>query len=441
MKETGFKILIAEDDQDDMFLITEFIREGFGKEAKVITEATSYTEAMAQMGKEDYDLFVFDYRLGDVDGIELLRKVRERGNQKPIIFLTGQGDQQVAVEAMKAGATDYLDKAQLSKDSLYQSIRYSMETCQKEEKQKKEQESLHQIHRQMELILNSAGEGIFGLNPQGEITFVNPVACRLMGYEQGELIGKSLKEIKRSVSSDKPKIMDEGCPHYETLKDGNPHHVADDIFWRKDGVSFPVEFLSTPIIESGKIIGAVTTFRDITERKQAEKAIKNMAYYDSLTGLPNRTLLNDRLNVALTHAHRYKEMLATLFLDIDGLKPVNDSFGHAVGDLLLKALGKRLKSSLREGDTVARIGGDEFVILLTQVKQAQDSAVAAQKILDSIQTPLHLDGNDIQVTASIGIALYPQDGENRETLLEKADRALYRAKQNNKNNFQFYRSD
>ncbi len=177
---------------------------------------------------------------------------------------------------------------------------------------------------------------------------------------------------------------------------------------------------------------------DVTERKRAEEQIKSLAYHDVLTGLPNRLLFNDRLNVAVAQAHRQQQRLGILFLDLDRFKVINDSLGHSLGDRLLQAVAERLEAGVREGDTVARLGGDEFILLLPGIARADDIARVAEKILDSLRLPFRLEGRDLFVTASIGLSLYPEDGLDGETLVKNADIAMYRAKEQGRDNFQLY---
>ncbi len=182
----------------------------------------------------------------------------------------------------------------------------------------------------------------------------------------------------------------------------------------------------------------VRSLRYAIERKRLEETIKRMAHHDALTNLPNRMLLDDRLVVALAHARRNKEMLAVLYLDLDGFKAVNDTHGHTIGDQLLKDVAKRLTNLLRDEDTVARMGGDEFTLLLTEIKQKEDAAKVADKILNAMKEPLTLGTHTLNITTSVGIALYPSDGEDAETLLKNADTAMYKVKENGRNAYRFY---
>ena len=179
---------------------------------------------------------------------------------------------------------------------------------------------------------------------------------------------------------------------------------------------------------------------EIAKLKQTEETIKQLAFHDSLTGLPNRRLFNDRLNVAIAYAQRNQHKLAMLLLDLDQFKDVNDTLGHSVGDELLKAVGERLMNLLRKSDTVARMGGDEFMLILPEMARCEDAAKVATKILESFQEPFSFDGYELRITTSIGIAIYPHDGEDSDTLVKNADIAMYRAKEQGRYTYEYYNS-
>jgi diguanylate cyclase (GGDEF)-like protein/PAS domain S-box-containing protein len=206
---------------------------------------------------------------------------------------------------------------------------------------------------------------------------------------------------------------------------------------RKNGSTFPAEVCLTALRLSGQPT-LLATVRDITDRKAAEERVQYLAYYDALTGLPNRTLLQDRLAKALASARRRKDKLALLFLDLDRFKDINDSLGHSVGDLLLQTIGERLKTWGREQDTVARLGGDEFLIMVTEVKDASDAAAAAERLMDTMSAEFVIQGHSFSINCSLGISVFPEHGADGETLIKNADVAMYSAKDNGRNNFRFF---
>jgi diguanylate cyclase (GGDEF)-like protein len=208
---------------------------------------------------------------------------------------------------------------------------------------------------------------------------------------------------------------------------------------RKNGEIFP-EYLSISVVRNseGEITNYVAVFADVTEKKNAEERIRHMANHDPLTQLANRTLFNDRLNLALANAERSGECLAIMYLDLDRFKNINDTLGHPTGDEIIKTVAQRLEEVLRDGDTISRLGGDEFTILLPGIGSERDAAIVASKLLKSMALPHTVDGREIFITASIGIAIYPNDGLTRDDLIKNADSALYHAKERGRDSFQFY---
>ena len=222
----------------------------------------------------------------------------------------------------------------------------------------------------------------------------------------------------------------------KTLEKG-AYHNFETVHYRKDGSEMILEINGAVVNYKGKK-AILSINRDITERKKMEKAIKDLAYQDPLTALPNRLLFNDRIDVALEHAKRKNQKLALMFLDLDQFKGINDMFGHRIGDLLLKEAADRLKSILRKSDTIARMGGDEFIILLPEIKTKKDVEKIARKILEVIKKPYLIENLGFSITTSIGLALYSDDGESVDDLMRKADYAMYQVKGKGKNNYQFY---
>ena len=270
---------------------------------------------------------------------------------------------------------------------------------------KKFEEALKLLLRQHEMVLSSAGEGIFGLDLHGNVTFINPAAAHMIGWSTQELVGRPMHDLVHHSKPDETSHPSEECPIYAAFKSGAMHGKDDEVFWRKDGTSFPVEYTSTPIVEDDEILGAVVTFKDVTERKALEEELHYQAFHDSLTGLPVRALFMDRLEHALARTNWQGSKVAILFTDLDNFKVINDSLGHTAGDQLLVAVAERLKSCLRPEDTAARVGGDEFTIMVEGLNSVTDVTRIAERIAEALQPPFTLDIGEVFVTTSIGIAV------------------------------------
>ncbi|MDD5242114.1 MAG: diguanylate cyclase [Sulfuricella sp.] len=296
-----------------------------------------------------------------------------------------------------------------------------------------------QAEAQLRLLINSSGEGVYGVDVDGNCTFCNPVALRLLGYRKvSEVIGRNMHDL---IHHGRPDVcaLPETC-RLNVYQEGLSAHEENAVFCRADGSLLPVEYRSHPIYSEGRVEGAVVTFSDITERKRSQEQVWRQANYDGLTDLPNRNLFHDRLDQAVFQANRDQGQVALLFMDLDGFKEVNDKFGHDTGDLLLKETARRLMRCVRESDTMARIGGDEFTVILPHAREAGEAEAVAAKILGHLREPFHLQGQDIFVSVSIGIALYPRDADSSAVLLKHADAAMYRAKDAGKNTVRVHSS-
>ncbi len=284
---------------------------------------------------------------------------------------------------------------------------------------------LESLSREKELILKSAGEGIFGIGLDGKITFSNPAALKMLGYSRPEeLEGESFSKIF----------------HGENLRNGELPRQNDevDIFHRKDNTVFPVEYDISFIQEDDQVFGQVVIFKDITERRYLEEEIKYYAYYDSLTDLPNRLQMKERLDEALMNATRGNEKVAVLFLDLDRFKLVNDTFGHSFGDLLLKEVAVRLSEAIPVNGIVSRQGGDEFMIILLDVKSRSEVIRSVGKINKAFAKPIVIDDHELFIKNSIGISMYPEDGDTAEQLIKNADTAMYHSKEVAGGSYHFY---
>jgi len=300
------------------------------------------------------------------------------------------------------------------------------------------EEALERLSRQHEMVLKSAGEGIFGLDLDGNATFVNPAAARITGWEAEELVGRPQHDLLHHTKPDGSPYPREECPIHAAFEDGTTHSRDDEVFWRKDGTSFPVEYMSSPILQDGQVIGAVVTFKDITRRKAIERQLHHQAFYDPLTGLPNRVLFMERLEHASTRANRRDSRVTVLFVDVDNFKVINDSLGHKAGDQLLKAVAERVRIYLRPEDTAARLGGDEFTILVEDVTSIGEGVRIAERLADVLRPPFALEEQEVFITTSIGIALNSPTQERAEDLLRHADLAMYRAKHNGKARYEVF---
>ena len=304
------------------------------------------------------------------------------------------------------------------------------------------EEMVRDSEDKLRLLLESTAEAIYGLDLQGCCTFCNPACLRLLGRQHAdELLGKNMHELIHHSRSDGKCLPVEECRIHQAFKTGLGCHVEDEVLWKADGTSFPAEYWSYPQRKGGETVGAVVTFINITERREAEAKIQSLAYYDTLTGLPNRVLLQDRLGKALARARRQHEKVAVLFLDLDGFKVINDSLGHSVGDVVLKHVAERLQTCAREQDTVARLGGDEFVVVLTGIKEVSAVGIAAERIRKALTAEFVVLEHALHVSCSLGVSLFPDHASDGETLVKHADAAMYRAKDSGRNNVQFFTAD
>ena len=292
--------------------------------------------------------------------------------------------------------------------------------------------SLEQERRLNQTIIQSSPFAIYTRNRQGIVTAWNLAAEKLFGWRAAEIIGKPLLSVPQSKTSETEALR-------ERVLSGESLIQFEVQRQRRDGSLFDLSTTLAPLRDdSGAIHGYLAIATDITARKQAERQIEFLAYRDVLTGLPNRLLLNDRFTQALAQADRHTTHVALLFIDLDNFKTINDSLGHAVGDALLKEIATRLALCMRDTDTISRQGGDEFLVVLPDLGGAEAVTPVLAKIRERLQLPFEFDGHELSTSASIGIAMYPDDGRDFETLLKKADTAMYQAKDAGRNGYRFF---
>ncbi len=298
------------------------------------------------------------------------------------------------------------------------------------------EDALRERERQLESILDNAAEGMIVLSAAGGIARFNRQAQRMFGYSPQEVHGLHLKQIAVELGyEEQPGAGPEASAGWLQRLVGSHRELTGR---RKDGSIFPLELALSEIVMSPGPNQFTAIVRDITDRKSWENRIYSLAYSDSLTGLPNRLLLRDRLEHAIAAAQRNRTLVGVLFFDLDQFKPINDSYGHHVGDLLLREIAERARSCVREIDTVSRLGGDEFVVVLPELREALDAAAVAGKILTALGEVYRIDGHNLSITQTLGISIYPQDGPDADTLLRNADSAMYHAKESGKNRFLFF---
>jgi diguanylate cyclase (GGDEF)-like protein/PAS domain S-box-containing protein len=428
MSDPSIKILLVEDNDDDALLLRSMMGRR-GSVAAKLERAKSVREAEEFLARENFDIILLDLGLPDAQGIGALRRVRLAAPHVALAVLTGLDDESLAQQVLREGAQDHLIKGQLEPRAFFRALRYTIE-------RKAMEEALFAEKERAQVTLNSIGDAVICTDNFGNVTYLNVVAEKMTGWSLPEAAGRPMPEIFKILDSHR----NYSDPANLAVELNQKHWPSDCFLIRRDGVEIPIEDCISPIHDrEGKASGAVIVFRDVSEVRAMTRQMSHSAQHDFLTGLPNRMLVSDRLRQAIALAHRRSTKLALLFLDLDGFKHINDSLGHLIGDKLLKSIAARLVHCVRASDTVSRQGGDEFVVLLAEVKQSSDVAITAKKILQAVAEPHSIDQHDLHVTTSIGLSVYPDDGLDAETLIKNADTAMYQAKENGRQNYQFFK--
>ena len=382
-------------------------------------------------GGEEIAAVVVDLSLPDSQGIHAFDKLLRASPHTPILVLSHLRDEDVARLAVQRGAQDYLLHERLDGYSLPKALSNMLERS-------AYAEALFLERERAQVTLNSIGDAVISTDVAGNVTYLNAVAESMTGWSRQDASGRPLREVLRLVDGDSRE------PALNPLAMAILHNKtvglsANCLLIRRDGYESAIEDTAAPIRDrGGRVTGAVIVFHDVSVARAMSLRMSYLAQHDFLTELPNRMLLNDRLTQAIASVHRHNTSLALLFVDVDRFKQVNDTLGHAIGDQLLKSIARRLVACVRSSDTVCRYGGDEFVILLSEVAHAEDAALSANKILAALSTPHRIEHQDLHVTASVGIAVYPDDGSDAESLLRNADLALFNAKALGRSNPQLF---
>ena len=381
------------------------------------------------------DTIIVDLMLPDSQGISTFDQLFAAARDIPILTLnTGHKGKALAAEAMRRGAQGSLTKGYFVSNLVPQVLRNIIQ-------RKAIEESLFKERARAEIALNSIGDAVICTDTFGNVDYLNIAAENMTGWSRAEANGLPIGRVFQIING--ATREQEQNPVDLVLKHDKPKALdAGMVLIRRDGIEVAIEDAVSPIHDwNGELTGAVIVFHDATQAVSMSKKLAHLAHHDFLTDLPNRLLLNDRITQAITLAQRGGTQLAVLFLDLDKFKHINDSLGHEAGDKLLQSVTRRLSACVRNSDTVSRQGGDEFVILLTGGKYGEEAALTADKILAELALPHHVDKHELHITASIGISVYPEDGQNAETLIKNADTAMYHAKEKGRNNFQFFSSE
>ena len=382
----------------------------------------------------DITAVVVDLFLLDSQGIETFDRVFRASPHIPILVLSRLRDEDIARLALRRGAQEYLLEERLDGDNLSMALISLLE-------RRVHAQTLLQERERAQVTLDSIGDAVISIDISGNITYINPMAASMTGWSPSAANGRPLPEVLRLIDGDtrdpavNPLAM--AILHNKTV--GLSPHC---ILIRRDGHESAIEDTAAPIRNRwGQVTGAVIVFRDVGEARAMSLRMSHLAQHDFLTELPNRMLLSDRMRQAIALAQRHHSSVALFFADVDNFKRINDALGHVSGDQVLQSVARRLIACVRSADTVSRFGGDEFVVLLSEVARPEDAASTGDKLLAALSAPHRIEQRDLNITMSIGISVYPRDGQDAETLLKHADAALFRAKVQGGNKHQFFEAD
>lgn len=413
------RVLLVDDDED-IFIITEGLLSEIPGQKFQLDWVATYKEGLEGMCKGEHEVYLLDYRLGEHNGLEMLREALTRGFHAPAILLTGQNDREVDLEAMKAGAADFLVKGQINAPMLERSIRYSLERA-------RTLEALRESEERYVLAVRGANDGLWDWDLKTDRIYYSPRWKAMLGCEEGAIASNPDEWFNRVHPEDLEQLRADIDAHLNGL---TPHFEHEHRMLHRDGSYRWMLTRGLAVRDSsGKAYRMAGSQSDISVRKAAEEQLMHGAFHDALTGLPNRKFFIEGLRRVMARAKRREGYLfAVLFLDLDRFKIVNDSLGHMIGDELLIAIARRLESCLRPADTVARLGGDEFTVLLDDIRDTSDATRVAERIQRELVVPLNLSGHEVYTTASIGITLGNPSYIEPDDIIRDADTAMYRAK-------------
>jgi diguanylate cyclase (GGDEF)-like protein/PAS domain S-box-containing protein len=386
-----------------------------------LTHVESLSDAEKFLALHSTDIILLDFGMVNPSGLEAVSRVQAAAPHSSIVLLSSAQDEQIAIQAIREGAQDYLIKNQIELRALVRALLNAVERKKIEEAQFSEKE-------RAQATLDSIGDAVICTDTSGNITFMNRVAETMTGRPLNEVAGLPMAEAVQMIDAVTRKtILD---PMAKAAEQNSPGSLPlNSVLINPDGQEVPIEDSVAPIQDrEGQVTGAVIVFRDVSATRALEKELTDSAQHDSLTGLPNRMLLHDRVTQAISLARRQRCHAAVLFLDLDGFKEINDSLGHLIGDKVLQSVAKRLLSCVRSPDTVIRQGGDEFIVVLQELRRPQNAVFTVERLLKTVAVDHSIDQHEIHITTSVGVSVYPHDGQDAETLIRNADIAMYHAK-------------
>ena len=440
------KILAVEDDPGDFGLIRVYLRQaGYGVEAgqNTVSWATTLVDAKKQVVLSKPDIVLLDLNLPDSSGLNTVNEMRNVLSGVPIIVLSGNEDTEIALNTFEEGANEFVVKGHYEHNALGKAISHTLARAKLEAR-------LKESEFRWKFALEGAGDGVWAWNPQTDEAIFSRRWKEIIGYDEQDFPNKGTAWLEHLHPEDKERVL-------STLQEyliGNQASYFTEFRMRCKDSSWKWILARGKVISrdtEGKPLRIIGTHSDITERKEMEEQIRQLAFFDTLTKLPNRRLLEDRLSQAMASSKRTGLYGALIFLDLDNFKPLNDTWGHTVGDLLLSEVASRLKLCVREMDTVARFGGDEFVVILNGLesdkdKSASQALIVADKIRKNLSDTYRLffkqEGKaDVMVehhcTASIGVALFFNHDDSVDDIVKRADSAMYLAKNSGRNSIRF----
>ena len=410
-------------------------------------------EAIEWLAGHTPDLVITDYKMPKLDGAEFTRRFRAQpaGADVPVIVITIYSDRSFRLRALEAGATDFLQSPvdhqefltrarnllKLSKHQQFITSRALTLERELEHSERSRQALLRDSRERLAQVIDTVPAMISAVDRDGRCVFVNAYQARFSGLDSTRCIGGDAAAMFEPAEPEYSRALDR-----IVFESGEPLPSFEQEVTATSGAKRVFLTTKSPLRDHAQaVVSVLTTALDITERKEAESRLRHMALHDALTNLPNRSLLQRRIERELARGRRGDHGFALHFLDLDRFKGVNDVLGHQLGDRMLQAVAKRLRETVRDRDTVARLGGDEFAVLQTDVMQSEDAGALARHIIDALVQPFSCDGQEMTLTASIGITLSPADAEGVDELLRNADLAMYRVKADGRNGFRFFVAD